>query len=252
MEAARIFFGLAAPLVVTWERKWFKDQPGSAVLFTLAYGGYAIAPYITELRSWGALATAVLLAIGCTLLSRSPSTPPLGFSITRSLATGSPSAARRAGALTVALAAVAGAWTAWAKASSVGAELLRNDTLAVMLSALLIAVFGGGALVKAATDPVVDEVYNLPTGPTRDAALALIRSGGRSIGLFERGLLFSFLAAGQPEAAALVLAAKALARAPVDHVNHASKYFLIGTLASVIAALIMSVAARSAVGLPVL
>ncbi|MFJ8868488.1 hypothetical protein ACIRD6_22320 [Streptomyces sp. NPDC102473] len=154
--------------------------------------------------------------------------------------------------MAVALAAVTGVLTAGARASSVGAELLRNDTLTVMLSALLIAVFGGGALVKAATDPVVDEVYSLPTGPKRDAALALIRSGGRSIGLFERGLLFSFLAAGQPEAAALVLAAKALARAPVDHVNHASKYFLIGTLASVIAALIMSVAARAAVGLPVL
>ncbi|MEV4993193.1 hypothetical protein [Streptomyces niveus] len=150
------------------------------------------------------------------------------------------------------LAVLAGAWTAWATASSVGAELLRNDTLAVMLSALLIAVFGGGALVKATTDPVVDEVYDLPNGPKRDAAIELIRSGGRSIGLIERGLLFAFLATGQPEAAALVLAAKALARAPVDHVNHASKYFLIGTLTSVIAALIMSMAARTAVGLPVL
>ncbi|MFE2289567.1 hypothetical protein [Streptomyces sp. NPDC059452] len=252
MEATRIFFGLAAPLVVAWEGKWFRTQPGSAILFTLVYGGYAIAPYGTESRSWGALATAVILAVGCTLLSRSPSTPSLGFSITSSLTAGTSSSTKRIGVLTVVLAACVGTWTAWATASSVGAELLRNDTLAVMLSTLLIAVFGGGALVKAATDPVAGEVRSMPAGPQKDAALALIHSGGRSIGLIERGLLFAFLAAGQPEAAALVLAAKALARAPVDHVNHASKYFLIGTLASVIAALIMSVAARAAVGLPVL
>ncbi|MCX4672861.1 hypothetical protein OG453_40545 [Streptomyces sp. NBC_01381] len=215
------------------------------------YGTYAIAPYIDEPRSWSALATAALLALGCILLYRSPSTPSLGFSITSPLPTGV-STSKQLGVVTVMLAVLAGIWTAWATASMFVDHLLQNDTLAVMLSALLIAVFGGGAFVKAATDPVVEEVYRLPNGSNRDTALALIRSGGRGIGLIERGLLFAFLAAGQPEAAALVLAAKALARAPVDHVNQASKYFLTGTLASVIAALVMSVAARAAVGLPIL
>ncbi|MER6680565.1 hypothetical protein [Streptomyces olivaceoviridis] len=149
------------------------------------------------------------------------------------------------------LAVLAGAWIGWNAGSKVVRELLLSDKLTVMSSALLIAVFGGGAFVKLTTDPVVDEIYNLPNGTNRDSALALIRSGGRSIGLIERGLLFAFLAAGKPEAAALVLAAKALARAPVDHVNHASKYFLIGTLASVSASMAMSMAARTAVGLPV-
>lgn len=251
LEAARVFFGLVAPLVVSWERKWFTARPGLTILLTLMYGAYAIAPYTDEPRSWGALATAALFVLGCILLYRSSSTPSLGFSITSPLTAGV-STTKRLGVVTVMLAVLAGMWTAWATAWEFVEQLLRNDTLAVMISALLIAVFGGGALVKAVTDPVVEEVYRLPNGSNRDAALALIRSGGRDIGLIERGLLFAFLAAGQPEAAALVLAAKALARAPVDHVNHASKYFLSGTLASVIAALAMSVAARAAVGLPVL
>ncbi|WP_157993158.1 hypothetical protein [Streptomyces sp. Go-475] len=192
------------------------------------------------------------LAIGCILLSRNSSIPAAGFSIKTPLFPAPISASKRAGYLSITLAIIVGLWTAWSKLASIGSDLLHNDTLAVMSSALLIAVFGGGALVKKATDPVVEEVYALPDGQNRDSALALIRSGGRVIGLIERGLLFAFLAAGQPDAAALVLAAKALARAPVDHVNHASKYFLVGTLASVIAALAMSIAARAAVGLPIL
>ncbi|MEU9704252.1 hypothetical protein [Streptomyces sp. NPDC047981] len=237
---------------MSWERKWFTTRPGAAVAFTLAYGGYVVGPYLDGVKSWSALISAALLALGFTLLLRSTSTPSLGFSITTSLISGTTSTTKRIGAAAVTAGVLWGVWTAWSTASQVGSELLRNDTVAVMLSAMLIAVFGGGALVKAVTDPVVEEVYSLPDGPNRESALTLIRSGGRTIGLVERGLLFAFLAAGQPEAAALVLAAKALARAPVDHVNHASKYFLIGTLASVIAAMVMSVAARAAVGLPVL
>lgn len=135
---------------------------------------------------------------------------------------------------------------------SLGQELLLSDRAAVFASAALIAVFGGGALAMAATGPVRREILALPDSPERRAAVEFM-SAGRAIGLLERGLLFAFLAAGQPEAAALVLAAKSLARVPTsDHGKHASEYFLIGTLASVIASLAMSMAARSAVGLPIL
>lgn len=252
MEAARVLFGLAAPLVVSWERKWFSTRPGLTICSTVAYGSYTIAPYAREAKAWCALAAAVFLTVGCTLLSRNSSTPAMGFSVTAPLFPAPLSVSKRAGFISITLAIAVGLWTAWGTLASAGSDLLHNDTLAVMLSALLIAVFGGGALVKKATDAVVEEVYALPDGQNKDSALALIRSGGRAIGLIERGLLFAFLAAGQPDAAALVLAAKALARAPVDHVNHASKYFLIGTLASVIAALVMSIVARAAVGLPIL
>ncbi|WP_125214400.1 hypothetical protein [Streptomyces griseofuscus] len=144
------------------------------------------------------------------------------------------------------------ACTAGGRATSLLLELLRSDRAAVFISALLVAVFGGGTLAKTATAPVRREIAALEEGPQRSAAMEFM-NGGPFIGMLERGLLFAFLAAGQPEAAALVLAAKSLARVPsAEHGKHASEYFLIGTLASVIAALAMSMAARSAVGMPVL
>jgi hypothetical protein len=129
---------------------------------------------------------------------------------------------------------------------------VESDRTAVFASALLISSFGGGAVAEAATQPVRREIEALEPGAERTAAMELM-SGGPAIGMLERGLLFTFLAAGQPEAAALVLAAKSLVRVPsAEHGKHASEYFLIGTLASVMAALAMGMAARSAVGLSVL
>ncbi|MET9624412.1 hypothetical protein ABZZ37_27105 [Streptomyces sp. NPDC006464] len=252
METARVFFGLAAPLVVSWERDWFRDRPWPAILLTLAYGGYAIAPYRHETKPWIALAAAGLLALGAAILLHRPGTLSPGFSVTTPVTLGPMSGARKSGAFVIGLAGLIGLWAAAPTTVDLGNRLLLSDRVTVMFSAMLLAVFGGGSLVKAATDPVEREIHALAAGPAKTMALQLIDSGGRNIGLFERGILFLFLAAGQPEAAALVLAAKALARAPVDHVNHASKYFLVGTLVSVLAAAAMSMAARTAVGLSAL
>lgn len=149
-------------------------------------------------------------------------------------------------------AALLAAWTGGVKTASLASDLVLSDRAAVQVSALLLAVFGGGALAKAATASVRAEVEAMPEGSEKSKAVEFM-GGSRRIGLLERGLLFVFIAAGQPEAAALVLAAKSLARVPTnDHGKHASEYFLIGTLASVIASLAMGMAARAAVGLPVL
>jgi hypothetical protein len=149
-------------------------------------------------------------------------------------------------------AVVLASWSAKTKVASLSSELLSSDRVAVLLSSLLVAVFAGGFLTQVATGPVRREIYALPNGLERTAALDFMMSGGRGIGLLERGLLFTFLAGGQPDAAALVLAAKSMARVPAnDHGRYASEYFLIGTLVSVIASLVMSMAARAAIGLPI-
>ncbi|MGW1372697.1 hypothetical protein ACWD6P_00230 [Streptomyces sp. NPDC002446] len=223
-----------------------------AILVTLAYGAYAIAPYRDEAKPLGALAAAVLVAVGLSLVFSSYHDLFASVSIFTPVTSGRLASSKKVGAVLLAIAALTALWVAGATTAALGVELLLSDKATVMTSALLLAVFGGGVLVKAVTDPVKEEVDRLRPGPAKTAAEALIASGGRSIGLIERGVLFVFLAAGQPEAAALVLAAKALARAPVDHVNHASKYFLVGTLGSVIASAAMSMAARSAVGLSIL
>ncbi|GES29581.1 hypothetical protein AB0G60_06725 [Streptomyces angustmyceticus] len=252
METARVFFGLAAPLAVSWEREWFSNRPRLALVFSLAYGACAIAPYRDDAKALGALGVSVLMALGLSLVYGSHHALFASVSIFTPVTSGRATINKKLGVILLAIAAVTAVWVAGATIVTLVAQLLLSDKAIVMTSALLLAVFGGGSVVKAATDPVKEEVRQLQPGPAKTAAEALVASGGRSIGLFERGVLFVFLAAGQPEAAALVLAAKALARAPVDHVNHASKYFLVGTLGSVIASAAMSMAARSAIGLPIL
>ncbi|MFI0189305.1 hypothetical protein ACH4PW_17325 [Streptomyces sp. NPDC017082] len=163
-----------------------------------------------------------------------------------------PGTPTRIGAVVFGSALLLSAWTAGDRTASLAVGLLDSNRTAVFGSALLISVFGGGILAQAATRPARREIEALEESPERAAAIEFM-SGGPMIGRLERGLLYAFLAAGQPEAAALVLAAKSLARVPsAEHGKHASEYFLLGTLASVIAALAMGMAARSAVGLPVL
>ncbi|WP_055698219.1 hypothetical protein [Streptomyces silaceus] len=252
METARLTFGLAAAVLIPLGLAWQGPRPWRTVLFTLAYGLYAAAPYAGEDRARIALAVAVLVSLGCVLWKHPAGLPEPGVTVTLPLMAGRLARARRASVAVLVAAVALAVWSAGATVAPLSKDLFLSDKVAVFLSAALISVFGGGALAKAATGPVRQEILALPDSPERRAAVEFM-GAGRAIGLLERGLLFAFLAAGRPEAAALVLAAKSLARVPTnDHGKHASEYFLIGTLASVIASLAMSMAARSAVGLPVL
>ncbi|MGW1431470.1 hypothetical protein ACWD6K_23000 [Streptomyces sp. NPDC002431] len=252
METARVFFGMSAALALPWGTGWHRARPWLTILFVGVYSAYVITPYMHELKAWSAFAVAVLLAGGSVLLHHPGSGVGLGFSLTLPLSGGSTMLTRRVGAVLLCLAVLLLLWTAGSRTTALGGEFLLSDRSAVFLSALLLAVFGGGLLARAATARVCAEVEAMPDTPEKAKALDFL-SGSKNIGLLERGLLFAFIAAGRPEAAALVLAAKSLARVPThDHGKHASEYFLIGTLASVIASLAMGMAARSAVGLPVL
>ncbi|MFI2616315.1 hypothetical protein [Streptomyces sp. NPDC018584] len=252
METARVSFGLAAAVLIPLGLAWHGPRPWRMVVFTALYGAYAVLPYGDEGKPWIALCVAALLSLGFVLWKHPAGMPALGFSVTLPLMVGRVARNRWVSAAALSAAVGLAAWSAGPTAGELGRELLLSDGVAVFLSAALISVFGGGALAKTATAPVRREILALEDGPERRAAVEFM-SAGRAIGLLERGLLFAFLAAGQPEAAALVLAAKSLARVPTsEHGKHASEYFLIGTLASVIASLVMSMAARTAVGLPIL
>ncbi|APY86883.1 hypothetical protein DCW30_30550 [Streptomyces alfalfae] len=252
METARLFFGLVAAVLIPLGLAWQGPHPWRMAAFTPAYGVCVVAPYGGDGKPWLALSVAALLSLGFVLWKHPTGMPDVGFTVTLPLMVGRLARTRRVSVVALLGAVGIAVWTAGPAVVSLGRELLLSDTVAVFVSAALISVFGGGALAKAATGPVRREILALPDSPERRAAVEFMNAG-RAIGLLERGLLFAFLAAGQPEAAALVLAAKSLARVPTsDHGKHASEYFLIGTLASVIASLAMSMAARSAVGLPVL
>lgn len=248
-----MLYGLSAAVLVPWGVGWHRSRPWLMVLFAVIYGGYAIAPYRTEERPWLALVAAALVAMATVFLHSPAGLPPMGFSVTLPLASGPVSMTRRVGIGMLVAATALSLWAAGGTAQVLGEELLLSDRATIFASSGLVAVFGGGALAQAATTPVRRAIAGLPAGDAQRRLAEDFMMGSRSIGLLERGLMFAFLAAGQPEAAALALTAKSLARGPAsDHGKYASEYFLLGTLASVIAALAMSMAARATVGLPVL
>ncbi|MFF4347920.1 hypothetical protein [Streptomyces sp. NPDC001530] len=78
----------------------------------------------------------------------------MGFSVTLPLSSGTLAAPRRLGLTAFGTAALVSVWAAGATTASLGVDLLLSDRTAVISSALLISVFGGRALAKAATVPV--------------------------------------------------------------------------------------------------
>jgi len=70
-------------------------------------------------------------------------------------------------------------------------------------------------------------------------------SRGRTIGVLERGLVLTLVLLGQYGALGLVIAAKALARFKALEDREFAEYFLIGTLTSLLLALLGGIAIRS-------
>ncbi|MGW3565235.1 hypothetical protein ACWDSL_15375 [Streptomyces sp. NPDC000941] len=121
-----------------------------------------------------------------------------------------------------------------------------------MTSGGLIAVVGCGSTIARIVKPLIDEIEShVATGALGSNIREFVASAAH-IGWIERILLFGFLASGKPEAAALVIAAKSFTRSP--GISQGGKlvadYYLVGTLASVTAALLASCATRLAIGLP--
>ncbi|HEX2316619.1 MAG TPA: hypothetical protein VHJ17_22940 [Thermomonospora sp.] len=120
-----------------------------------------------------------------------------------------------------------------------------RDALAVVVSGLLSAV-----LVSHA--PVTYFSTRFGERADRDTGIDYFNLGDPSIyiGWFERALIFSFIVAGQAEAAAMALAAKSIARYPaIEHNPEFGRYFIVGTFSSVLASILWAVMVRLALGL---
>lgn len=103
------------------------------------------------------------------------------------------------------------------------------------------ACVGGAAVVRLVLD-LVPVASQPPEGGIAVAASELAR--GRLIGVLERALALTLVLLGQYGALGLLIAAKALARFRALEDRDFAEYFLIGTLASLLQALLVGVGVK--------
>ena len=182
----------------------------------------ALAPYFDDWETWtlvGAAAVAAAL----------PSNPSLDRPLLPlALATG-------VLALAVGLTDPGAAWDA---VEDVG----RSRDFVLVLGGGLMAVFLAGAVIGRVLHPFAERV--------RGAEDTLgMENAGRYIGWLERALLYGLVLLGSADAAALVIAAKSIARFPSFAEEKFAEYYLIGTLLSLLIAAATAFGVRAAMGL---
>lgn len=126
-------------------------------------------------------------------------------------------------------------------------EVVESDSVALAGTGLIAAVFLGGSVVAWILTPF-SKTLQTEDGAEKMRGLAY---AGRYIGWFERAVLFAFVIGGEPEAAAVALAAKSFARFPTLSGHHRgfAEYFLIGSLVSLTVAVAVAAATRAALGI---
>jgi hypothetical protein len=121
---------------------------------------------------------------------------------------------------------------------------VESNRAALAGTGLIACVFLGGSVVAWILKP-----FTRALGKSGEASkLPGLDNAGRYIGWFERAVLFAFVIGGEPEAAAVALAAKSFARFPTlsEHHEGFAEYFLIGSLASLTVAVAVAAATRAA------
>jgi hypothetical protein len=132
-------------------------------------------------------------------------------------------------------------------AKSAVEEVVDSDHAAIAGTGVVATVFLGGEMVAWVLKP-----FTRALGQTEEAEnVQSLAYAGRYIGWFERAVVFAFVIGGEPEAAAVALAAKSFARFPILSDRHKgfAEYFLIGSLASLTIAVALAAATRAALGI---
>jgi hypothetical protein len=117
-----------------------------------------------------------------------------------------------------------------------------DDRLAVVVNGVAASVFVGGLVTG-----VILRRFSSVTANRAQAVLG----AGTLLGWLERMLYFSFLLAGQPTAAAFALTAKSAARFPALQRDEEglAEYYLIGSLSSLVLAVVAALLTRLALGM---
>jgi hypothetical protein len=125
-------------------------------------------------------------------------------------------------------------------------HLLVPDRVPILLvgSGFLVATIAG----STAVEQLIRWIKKLPKPATVEETIGGAPEGGRIIGILERALVFGAVLVHHPEAVGLVVAVKSIARFPelTKSSNAAfTEYFLIGTLSSILFALVTAYLVRA-------
>lgn len=127
---------------------------------------------------------------------------------------------------------------AWEAVADVG----RARDVVLVVAGALVAVFVAGAAIGRVLHPFAARVRG-------EVDTQGMENAGRYIGWLERSLLYGLILLGSPDAAALVIAAKSIARFPSFAEEKFAEYYLIGTLLSLVIAAATAFGVRAAMGL---
>ena len=138
-------------------------------------------------------------------------------------------------------AAVAGWWDTDGNLSEMQARAtsaLEGQPLLLLSVAYVVGVFGGSEATRSITAHFAAQVRSSRPG---------LKAAGRYIGVLERSLIITFVAADFKEAVGFLLAAKAVVRYPdiADGEGKFGEYFLVGTLTSAGIAIVVGLAVRA-------
>lgn len=238
MDLLRVVLGAGISVLLAYSLPWARRTWWRAALVSLAFGLYALAPLLAD---WGP----VLLVLVC---------PAVAVALARLArddenAQTSPSLFNdRRGLVLWPLAALAGTCLLGALAYdasglvSLVAGVVADDRVFVVAAGFVLATFIGGEVVTHLLRP-----FTSALDAEEGQEMRSIRGAGAVVGWLERSLIYSFVLAGHPEGAALVVAVKALARFPDlrSHQKGFAEYFMIGTLTSLGVAALVGFGART-------
>jgi hypothetical protein len=201
----------------------------------------ALANHLDLWKSWVVAGIAGLAAAGMPIAVSTPSTE--GTADTASIQRLSPlSVVRIIGLATLATVLAAVLIDRYATGHAV-ASVADSRGVLLTIAGGLAAIFVGGEVIARALHPFAVRLGDRAAG---------MENAGRVIGWLERALLYALVLAGAPDAAALIVAGKSIARFSSFSSESFAEYYLIGSLMSLITAAGIAIAVRGALGLSLL
>ena len=252
MEVARLMLGIVVSVAFPASIPNLRRRPLIALLCATALALYAILPVLNGLGAALTVLVAVIASHAMNFFRCSVAGEDFAEKLRHTWKDIRNHASTLVIILFLVVAPLAVGWISFYRGKYADAltESIGSNEFAIALLGLMLAVFVGNDIAYLAVRKYISKLT--AGGPD---AISIVPSG-LYVGWIERAVIFSFVAGGQADAAALAVAAKALFRLPeVQDEEKGSvlgEYIIVGTLASVLASIAAAIAVRLALGLSAL